>query len=222
MVVLLAMPFLISSLYAFNYVRSEQDVKVTGVKNQIIAFFDEQSVSSKIIGYGYEYKDAIKQNGVRYTVSQLVNTVTQNEVVRKVFGTTQKYTGQTVKNALYGNNFGYAITYRVMPNNYLSGVGMGTSYVAEAYHDFGYLGVIFINMLYGGLLALFQRKRFSAFANKTHPYIVALILMGLTNILYAPRSITFGFISQTLTLTTLIAICVIHILSKFLKVKEEN
>lgn len=216
---LIAIPFFISALYSFNYIRSDNDVKVSGVGNQIVAFFDEQSVSSQIIGYGYEYKDSIKQNEINYTISQLTNIVTQNTIVKKLFGT-QGYTGQTVENALYGTNYGNAITYIVMPSNYLSGIGMGTSYVAEAYHDFGYFGVVFINIIYGGLLALFQKKRFSSLASKSRPYLLALLLFGMTNILYAPRSVTLGFISQTMTLTTLFAVCAIQLLSRFIKIND--
>lgn len=220
-IALLATPFLIAALYAFNYVRSDQEVKVNGVGNQIVAFFDEQSVSSQIIGYGYEYKDSIKENGVNYSLSQLTNIITKNAVVKKMFGT-GGYTGQTVENALYGTNFGHAITYKVMPTNYLRGIGMGTSYVAEAYHDFGYFGVALINVLYGALLSLFQKKRFANLANKAHPYTIAILLMELSNIIYAPRNITFGFVSQTLTLTTLIAILAIYLLSGIIKTDEKQ
>lgn len=220
-ITLIATPFLISALYAFNYVRSGQEVKVSGIGNQILAFFDEQSVSSKVVGYGYEYKASIKENGVNYLFSQLTNIITQNVVVQKIFGTVG-YTGNTINNALYGSNFGHAITYKVMPANYLQGIGMGTSYVAETYHDFGYFGVVLINVLYGALLSLFQKKRFVNLVNKAHPYIVALLLMGLSNIIYAPRNITFGFISQTLTLTTLIAIFMIYLLSNVVRIDKKQ
>ncbi len=218
---LIAIPFFIAALFAFNYTRSNQEVKVTGLGNQIVAFFDEQSVSSKIIGYGYEYKDDIKTNGVNYSVSQITNIVTQNEIVKRLFNI-KTYSGKTVANALYGTQFSKAITYKVMPHNYLNGIGMGTTYVAEVYHDFGYIGVILINILYGYFLALFQKKRFALLVKRVHPYIIAILFMGLTNILYAPRSITFGFVSQTLTITTLIAVALIHFLSKTVKVKVKS
>ncbi len=212
---ILAVPFFVSALYAFNYTRSNQEIEVSGIGKQIIAFFDQQSSSSKIIGYGYKFKESIKENGVNYSLSQITNIITQNGVFRALFNT-RTYSGRTAESALLGTNYGNAITYKVMPYNYLAGIGMGTSYVAEAYHDFGYIGLILVNMLYGYLLAIFQRKKYSIITNKSHPYLTGIILMGLTYILYAPRSIVFGFISQTITLTTLLSVIIIHFFSRFI------
>lgn len=217
---LVAVPFFIAALYSFNYTRSNRNVKVTGIDKQIVAFFDEQSYSSRIIGYGYEFKDEIKKNGVNYSVSQLANIVLQNTFVRSLFGTRTLY-GRTAENALYGNNFGNAITYKVMPMNYLAGIGMGTSYIAEAYHDFGYLGIVLSNILYGILIAIFQRRKNTIAENKAHPYFTALLFMSLINVLYAPRSIVFGFISLTFTFTTLVSICLIQILSRVGKITNQ-
>ena len=217
----ITIPFLIVSLYAFNYTRSDHEVKVTGFGNQIKAFFEEQSVSSNVVGYGYEYKDEIKTNGVKYSVSQISNIVTHNVIVEKIFNLSH-YSGKNVKNAIYGTNYGEAITYRVMPYNYLNGIGMGTTYIAEVYHDFGYIGLALINILYGFLLSLFQKNKFVFLIRTLHPYVIALFLMGFTNILYAPRSITYGFVSSTLTVTTLIAIVLIQFLSKSIKAYDKN
>lgn len=208
---IIAIPLFISAMYSFNYLRSQKEINVVGIGNQMIAFFDDQSASARVVGYGYEFEDIIKQNGVNYSLSQLSNIVTQNAIFKALFGTTS-YSGHTVENALYGTQFSKAVTYNVMPYNYLAGIGMGTSYIAEAYHDFGYVGLCIVNMLYGFLIALFQRKKFTIVSNMSHPYFTAIIFMGITNILYAPRSIVFGFISLTLTITTLVSVILIQLL----------
>lgn len=209
---IIAIPLFISALYSFNYLRSNRDISVSGIGKQAVAFFDEQSSSARVIGYGYEYKDAIKENGVNYSLSQLSNVITQNSIVRRILGL-KTYSGHTVENALYGTQFSKAVTYKVMPYNYLAGIGMGTSYIAEAYHDFGYVGLCLVNMLYGLLIALFQRKKFTIASNMSHPYLTAVMFMGMTNILYAPRSIVFGVISLTMNITTLVAVILIQLLS---------
>ena len=118
------------------------------------------------------------------------------------------YSGQTVETALYGKDFGAALTYFVMPHNYLAGVGMGTSYIAELFHDFGYIGVVLINILYGCIFA-----RGAKYLVK-NPYIGALFLFMFKNIFYAPRYQAFFFFTASFTVTVFISLVTIWFVSK--------
>lgn len=77
------------------------------------------------------------------------------------------YGEYSVQNALNGNSFANTVTYLNSPLTFLKGGGYGSSYIAELFRDFGYLGIILGNILYGfafGTLSRVRRKGILFFA----------------------------------------------------------
>lgn len=138
-----------------------------------------------------QYHDALpKQN---YVFGAAINYL-QNNIWGGLTGT-RISAGQTREYALYGNNFAASMTYLLAPRSYLSGGGFGTAYLAEAYHNLSYFGVVVISYIYGVILGestLSLRKNYGL-----HPFRSAFILLMIQAVLYAPRSIAIGFITDS-------------------------
>jgi oligosaccharide repeat unit polymerase len=128
-------------MYSYGHTRSAQsytasESAIDGVKN----FFFEESESFKLVKYAIRYNGKLPQK--YYSLGTFINTVTHTV-----------YASQTAEKALYGHSFGDVITYTVAPNGYLNGFGYGSSYVAEVYYDFEYIGVVIVNMFLGWVLS---------------------------------------------------------------------
>lgn len=140
-------------LSLYNFWRSGLTAQYYGFWNEFINFFTTQGGSIEIIAYEKQLHNLLPKTNVSYTFGPIINWYKYGFIgsIISMF-TGQEFVeiaGSKINMALYGNNLGAAITYLVMPGNYLAGVGMGTQYIAELYSDFGYTGVIIFNLLLG-------------------------------------------------------------------------
>lgn len=177
---------------------------------EIIEFLYSQGISANVIGYGYKFDEQLPDK--LYTIGPITEFINNKIIGHYILGH-DEFIGQTVDRALNGYLFSHTISYFIMPDLYLRGVGYGSSYVAELYADFGYLGVILGNILYGILLG-FLYKGF----NNNNIWKVAIILMITRIILFAPRAGTLLFIVNTFAISKIVGILII-ILSSFI-IKE--
>ncbi len=149
----IAAPVGIVLLSLYNFWRNGMSAHYYGFWNEFINFFTTQGGSIKIIAYEKQLHNLLPATNLSYTFGPIINWYKHGFLgnVISIFTGQNfiKYSGNTVGDAMYGNNLGATITYLVMPNNYLSGVGMGTQYIAELYSDFGYAGVVIFNLLLG-------------------------------------------------------------------------
>lgn len=143
--------FILPFLYNYGHTRSimadngSESSGIEGIKN----FFYEQSTSFSLIKYAIIYKGKLPQK--YYSLGALLNLFSKN-----------KYGGQNVSNALYGRSFGDVISYYVIKSAYLhNGNGLGSSYIAELYYDFDYIGVIIGNLFIGFFLSGCSNKNIS-------------------------------------------------------------
>jgi len=152
-VLCIAAPISIVLLSLWNFWRSGMTAHYYGFWNEFINFFTTQGGSIKIIGYEKQLHNLLPDTNISYTFGPIINWYKYGfigNIISMLAGQEfVKYAGNTIGSALYGNNLGATITYLVMPNNYLSGVGMGTQYIAELYSDFEYAGVIIFNLCLG-------------------------------------------------------------------------
>lgn len=182
---------ILPSLYNYGHTRADQNHMVSlsifdGIKN----FFYEESGSFNLIKYAIIYDGQLPQK--LYSLGSIVDLLK---------GTL--YTGQTVESALYGHSFGNVITYMVTPAMYLSGYGYGSSYLAEVYYDFGYIGVIIINLFFGVLFYKYtQWEKNGIFINAIYFFVMYYILLlprfsllyPLNNLLSKSVIVTFIFV----------------------------
>lgn len=158
----------------FNNTLFEQESSST-----LIDIFVKQGVSSSVIGYGKIYNYKIPEK--IYSFGDIYEKIRFNPISVLVMGG-KFISGNSVERAINGNSFAHIISYIVLPFGYLRGRGLGTTYIAEAYHDFGYLGIILFSFIYGVIL-----KKCRNFENSNY-FKRSIILIVLGSLLMTPRS----------------------------------
>lgn len=147
---LIALPFIIYFLqmmaYERNHITYDKDV-LEGVQD----FFETQGRSVKIISNSYVMHDTIEEAGGHHFISGEIRSYLKNNIfTRLVLG--KKITERTVQDAYTGDNFLRTYGYLYAPVTYNAGVGGGSTYIAEVYHDGGYLYLILFNIFIAFLL----------------------------------------------------------------------
>lgn len=204
--IICVVPLLLVGMFMIDYIRAEKEMEDTGVADMFINFFYQQGVSAQVIGLTYEMRDLL-DDGRIFSFGQIIDNFNKN-IIFKIMGTAVEYRPQTEEMALYGHSLANTITYLQMHRSFLSGVGLGTSYIAEVWHDFGYIGLLLWNMMYGILFA-----RFYAWAQKgLWPCAFGLIM--IPEIIYAPRGQACAFLNVFFSITILLVFYIIHILAK--------
>lgn len=200
-------PLFIILLYAIAQIRVDNVVGSLRIDKIISNFLYDQGVSINIIKRAQLYSSSLPE-GKAYLFGSTFEAISNN-VIFRIFGATQ-YSGNTVEHALNGYSFQHAISYAAMGNYYLSGHGLGSCYIAEAFHDLGYFGVVIVNLIYG---VIFRK----VFDFKAHGiWGTAIILSMLNSLLLAPRGSADGFIADIVDLTTWGTILVVWLFSKAL------
>lgn len=176
--------------------------------NLFVNFFYQQGISINVLKRTIQYQDYLHE-GRLYMFG---STIT---LLRRLLGLETFY-GNTIENAKYGYSLAHSLSYVVLRNQYLSGRGMGSSYVAEAFYSLGYVGVAFANFFYGCIL-----NKFSLFKTESI-WKNALILIMLHSIFLAPRSSFDEFIADILRFNTWGTLLIIVFVSKVLYAKKNK
>lgn len=212
---LLLIPFVLVFLEFFKYSRDNMAFEFAGIWESIKNLFTSLGGSVNVIGQGYELKDAFPK-GHFYSLGGVVDFITKNALLRPMLGTTI-YQGNTIEMALYGNSYGQTITYLGWgPTLYLAGRGMGSCFIAEAFHDLGFFGIALFSFIYGIVLTKVNKLQ------KGHWIKNAIILIALYYILYAPRDSAGSFISAFFNYSFIATISIIYFLSKCLKNRKRT
>lgn len=154
-------------------------------------FLYNQGVSVNIIKRAFMYQESIPADQT-YILEFL-----HSGILARILGITV-YHGNTIEHALYGGSFTHSLGYVVLGGNYLAGQGTGSSYIAELYQDFGYVGVMLGNLVYAFIIA-----RINQFKNKKDIFGMSVKFYIITQILWAPRGSCTGFISNLLAPSTI-------------------
>lgn len=211
---IICVPFLISFLYFFGISR-DGNVATASTGEAIVEFMKGQSESVNLIGYEKVYESSLDEDKI-YSLGRLKDFF-ENNIIAKVFLDIPVYGQQTPEAAIYGNSFGQLISYLVMPWNYVKGIGLGSCYIAELYHDFGYLGIFLFDFLLGILLvnSLYIVK-------KENLFVVGIFLLMVDKIIYMPRDTTSNFLYTGINFTTILTIVLIVIIGKMIQMKYKG
>lgn len=202
----IALPFALSGLFVFDYLRTDRITEFTfmGIGNTVLNFLRSIGGSNSVIKWGYMYADQIP-TGKFYILGSTLNYLKYNFISAKLFGYS---TTQSVQFALEGHSFSQALSYIVYPTRYLSGQGVGSSYIAEAYHSLGYFGVILINFVYGFII-----RNWLTF-DRSHIWKTAISLYIISAFLKAPRGSADAIIPLVLNIKLLFIIILIIVIRK--------
>lgn len=206
-------PLLILSMPLINIVRLGDDITVQDIFDGMTAFFYQQGVSITVIKRALIFEGALP-DGKFYMFGGLWDFFHSN-VISRMLGMVS-YSKNTVEHALEGSSLQHALSYIVMGNYYLMGHGLGSSYIAEAFHDFRYAGVIIINFIYGYILKrLFDFKQYNV-------WIAAVALSMLNALFLAPRGNADGFVVSFIDLNSWGTIFIIYIVTRMLMYSHSN
>ena len=208
----IAIPILIIVLFTINEIRFEKEA-TTGILSKIEGFFYQQGVSINVIKREVVYRDKFPEGKI-YMLGSTIEFLRDN-IISRLIGIPH-YSGNTVEHALLGNSFAHTLSYVAMGNYYLQGNGLGSCYIAEAFHDFSYAGVIFINILYG---IIFKKMFF--FKNKGI-WTGTISLLLLNSLFLAPRGSADGFVADMVDITTWGTIFVVWLISKHFYAKKKS
>lgn len=204
--IIVLMPVIIVFFVNMSYVRMNMVVDYSFI-DYLSEFFETSSAN--VIGYGKIYSDKIP-DGI-YTIGGLFTVMIRNQsIVSSLFGF-ELLKNHTLDMALHGHSFGQTITYLANSSIYFRGGGLGSSYIAEAFHDFGYIGLIVINIMLGIILS-----RIYSYKNDSI-WIRAIQFMMLESLMLLPRENTFSFIYTNITTTNIGYFAITYLLAYLLK-----
>ena len=186
-------PVLLVLLVEINLVRFGSSFTHSDILDSLTSFFYSQGVSINTIKRAQLYADRLPKGKI-YLLGNVIDFL-QGNIISRFLGIPH-YSGNTVEHALKGHSLEHALSYVSMGSYYLKGHGLGGCYIADAFHDLRYFGVILVNVIYGCVL--------DRMFNFTGPGVwkKALSLLPLYYLLLAPRSGADGFITAIVDLTT--------------------
>lgn len=148
--------------------------------NPITEIISEEGTTWKLVIDTMElYEDLGLQKSLSFYFKPLFDTIKLNFLLEKIgFNQKQVYTSEY---ALNSNDYSHYYTYIKDPSLYLSGGGLGTSYLAESYLFFNYFGVVVHSLILGFLLSYFSTRI------QKHIIINAYMLTFLYDVFWSPR-----------------------------------
>lgn len=173
-------------------------------------FFVSQSVSSYILPNAITYFSQLGGQPVPYTFGTIYTYLRQNVIVRFFTGAAA-FNSNSVESAMSSGNLGARLAYYMYRETFLTGTGMGGSYVADLFVDFSYVGVFV-----GGLIACMIINRLSKVTRGGYnsPYILAFVLVAIRWIAYMPRDSYFSWAMQAFSFMNIIFVLMVMVLSR--------
>lgn len=199
-------PVMIALLQIYSSFRSGIVTNDSSVFDLIIQYFSTSS--EKVIAYGRDYMGSFPDKN--YTFGSIWQVLVKNNSIYLDITDSSPLIPQTISMALNGNIYGQTLAYLVMPRIFLSGGTIGSSYIAEAYHDYLYFGVIIFSILYGFLMHVLYNSR----GNNIYLNVIAFLMME--KLIFAPRDALFAFIYNTFSITNIFILLVFAIMIKLL------
>ena len=201
-----SVPVAVIVLFSVSYIRNDSDVKGDSTALMISGFFYQQSASMNVIACEYEDEKSLPQ-GKWYSLGPIIDYFTNNHLSRLIFGI-KPYKVGSVELATQGHSLDPAITYLESPEFFFKGGGMGSSYIAEAYYDFGYLGIVLFSLFYGFFLAKVPKM------NSRNIWLSLIAFIFIKFIMYAPRARALGFVAAAFSVSFWPIAFIIYIVAK--------
>lgn len=183
----ISLPFVFLLMTTLGNLRSRSGEGANTFLESILDFFYTQGVSANVIGYTKYFENSIP-DGKFYIFGSFIEFFNAN--ILSKFMDIPVFVGQTIERALYGNSFPHTISYLIMPEVYVTGSGYGSSFIAEFYVDFGYIGVMIGSFCYGILIFMLYK------GYRSHPISVIFVLLMTRNLFFTPRAEALSFFTS--------------------------
>lgn len=189
----------------YGFARIDQTIHFDTLGDFFKTLLNEQGVSITVFGYQQRFQDnpLMQQN---FTFGQLIIFLKHNFISQLLLGT-HTLQQNTIEAAEIGHSFGQTISYLALRTEYLIGRGLGSSYIVEVMQDYGYVGVVLINIVYGRFLRKFKRIDNMGFWGRL------LVCYAIEGILYSPRDTALGPFFSIITFSSIAALALAYFLS---------
>lgn len=147
-------PILIITLATISDLRIGKTMSLDNMFNPLLKFFYDQGVSSRVIGHAYVHYDELPRFRF-YSLGTIIEFIKYKLIGNYILGNPVPL-GQNIDRAIHGHLFSQAIAYLAIPDQYLKGVGTGSSYIAELFVDFKWFGIVVGNYIYGKFISKFM------------------------------------------------------------------
>ncbi len=159
--------------------------------NAISSFFTSTGGSDSVIANTIDKVDDFPKDGIVYFFNPIKEALFDNVLIRKILsiisGTASESLVQGIDYVNAHDSFSHWISYLVNSELYCNGYGMGSSYIAELYLAFGFLGVCIGGLLLGIAIAKLASVDFSSYS----VFGKAIKLFFIYNLFTLPRSGAF-------------------------------
>lgn len=192
----LGVPLGMYVLQAVKYIRVGSEMAL-GFADGIAEFFKSQGVSLSILEHGVNLKEEIgKLSGNHFVFGQLEGYWQQNVLIRTLFDIPY-VKGNTVAAAISGTSYGSAMAYLRYPASYLNGIGCGTCFLIELYHDFSWMGIVFGSFFIAVLLRVLRNANTSSWIK------YAICLNCIRVVFMLPRGAYFKWLTEIFSVPNL-------------------
>lgn len=204
-------PILIILLVLIGELRLGNKIKFSSLFDPLLKFFYDQGVSARVIGHTKVHLNELP--GFKfYSIGTIIEFI-RYKLIGSFILHNPVPVGQSVDRAVNGHLFSQAIAYLAIPDQYLKGVGTGSSYVAELYADFRYVGIIVGSFIYGKLINKFAQWI------KSKKFLIGLFSLLMVRGFYlTPRSGYSSFITTAFSLRQIAGLCFVLILAYLLNI----
>lgn len=150
--ILFSLPFITALMFIVMLMRGESSVSNISFVDMVINSIYQQGSILEVLGVSYENADRIPYR--IWSFGRVIDSY-DNNFLFQILGIGQAFKANTVDFAINGHSLANYLTYTYQTQRYLAGGGMGSSFIAESWLDFGYLGVVGFSVVYGVILAKF-------------------------------------------------------------------
>lgn len=200
-IIIILIPFIFAFLSAFISYREGIDIGEITISSQIVRFFKSIGNSVNIIGYGKKYETQLNEISKLYVLGDIKQYILYNPIAKELFNM-ELAPDHTKEYALSGQSFMHTISYLIDSKGYIQGHGYGSSYIAELYADFGYIGIAIGNLLLGAYMAIFYKIYKKSFI------LTSCLLISYRIMFFIPRA-SFDYIITYVFNFTAIVSCII-------------
>ena len=214
---LLLVPILIIALELVGKARQGSAAGASSIVVIILSFFYNQGVSARVIGHSIVHRNRIPRFKF-YSIGTIIEFIRYKLIGNYILGNPVP-SGQSIERATEGHLFSQAIAWLSNSEDYLKGVGTGSSYVAELYVDFHIFGIIIGSLIYGKLMIYFTKQL------QSKKFVVCIFTyLMVRGFYFTPRSGFVSFITTAFSprqiLGLLIILLITYALNVFLNLKK--
>lgn len=206
---LLSFPFLCALMFVIMLMRGDDDAGNESVLIYFIDFFYQLGGSVNVLGYSYDLQTSIP-DGQNYTFGPLIRWFDTN-FLNPLLGMGHHYENVSVEMALHGHSLGSFLTYNINEYRYLHGGNLASSYIAELWLDYGYIGVAIGSFVYGCILSSVL-----SFA-KRNIWKCTIAFIMVYNIIYAPRASYLYFVTECMGYSFIVLAIYVHLRTRNVK-----